>query len=964
MFFKGRKDIPDDSNLFIENIDLNEGTDDNGYDAYGDNRNVYTDTDRYSGSDEKIVIKDDEPRKKVRRRVKKGTKDEVLKRRQQINSASSITIVDGEPKKDVFSLDNHQVNRVFKKKPEKPVREEKEFDIPEVIYEEEPVQRAVETSYAEEVSEDNYSDFRASSKDWRDEEYLGFRGESNDLEDEGPLFSTPVTIVSIVIALAIFVTGAFSTVSYAKLKAKENRQSAIERLVSYEISESDEIAATVESVEEPIEFEETEEEEIRVLSLVLSSVEKDLKIKLVDNEDTLVKDLLWKVLIKDEEDEEVEAQDDDMDGIIHLTDVKAGDYSISLLEDSIPEGFIASYESQVVSVKAKIEYKVIQDIKEEIKTEKEVNAAVEDAQGNQAADVESGPVIVDTVEWCESTRTSNGDSFVEATPDLSKTASNKHENVFLAVINNLKNARRTGFKNAVLATRVMTVAENETEHTHTLGNATNNQDGTHTRWCTVEGCKYVMTDNCDFSNGVCVLCGYEKPKEKEPHSCNLSYELSDADGHNVYCSGENCDKGYPRKESHSFDSNGKCLLCGYEKEDNSSSKNHKHNFLYSSNNNGSHEVKCISDGCDDKYKKSEKCTYEDNKCVDCGFELKVDEDHTHTYSYTSNNNGTHDASCECGMTIKKESCDFSDEVCTKCGYSNKNDYSDDAQLYDASKNALYVQDSDGTYRLAKYSDYKSGNYHTYYRKAEAYLYTGWQTIDGKRYYYKSDNSYVTGEQIIGGVTYHFASDGVLAQNAGTLGIDVSKYQPSINWESVKASGVNYVIIRCGYRGSSTGVLIEDPCFRSHIKGAKSVGLKVGVYFFTTAVNEAEAVEEASMCAYLCSNYGIDYPVFMDCEPSGRAGYNAMSAAQRTEIIKAFCNTIRSAGYTPGVYANKTWLSEKINTGGLSGCRIWLAQYNSDGPTYSGHYDMWQYTSKGKINGINGFVDMNQSYLGY
>ena len=103
---------------------------------------------------------------------------------------------------------------------------------------------------------------------------------------------------------------------------------------------------------------------------------------------------------------------------------------------------------------------------------------------------------------------------------------------------------------------------------------------------------------------------------------------------------------------------------------------------------------------------------------------------------------------------------------------------------------------------------------------------------------------------------------------------------------------------------------------------------------------------------------------MDCENSPRPGYNSMSASERTTIIKAFCNTIKSAGYTPGVYANKTWLSSYINTSALSGCKIWLAQYNPAGPTYSGRYDLWQYTSKGHVDGISGNVDMNQSYLGY
>nr|MCR5357961.1 hypothetical protein [Lachnospiraceae bacterium] len=336
--------------------------------------------------------------------------------------------------------------------------------------------------------------------------------------------------------------------------------------------------------------------------------------------------------------------------------------------------------------------------------------------------------------------------------------------------------------------------------------------------------------------------------------------------------------------------------------------------------------------------------------------LKDNGDNSCSLKGTSAGKFTLTATCKDGDSMKSTSM----EITVRMSDAN---ISDSAQLYDSNKNPLYVKEIDG-YRLATYGDYKSGSFSKYYRKQEGYLYTGWQNIDGKTYYYRSDHTYVTGEQVIQGIKYNFGSDGVLSNGTGTLGIDVSKYQPNINWSSVKASGVNFVIIRCGYRGASTGALIQDPYFTSHIKGAKAAGLKVGVYFFTTALNETEAVEEASMCAALCSGYGINYPVFIDCENSSRPGYNSLSASERTAIIKAFCSTIKSAGYTPGVYANKTWFTEKINASALSGCKIWLAQYNAGGPTYSGRYDIWQYTSKGHVDGIPGNVDMNQSYLGY
>ena len=241
-------------------------------------------------------------------------------------------------------------------------------------------------------------------------------------------------------------------------------------------------------------------------------------------------------------------------------------------------------------------------------------------------------------------------------------------------------------------------------------------------------------------------------------------------------------------------------------------------------------------------------------------------------------------------------------------------------------------------------------------------YTGWQTLDGKLYFFKADGTKVTGEQVIQGAKYNFASDGSLVVGSGTMGIDVSKWNGTIDWNAVKNSGVSYVIIRVGYRGSSQGALIEDPKFKTNIKGATAAGIKVGVYFFTQAVDEVEAVQEASMVLDRISGYKISYPVFLDVEGSGGRG-DAIDSATRTAVCKAFCNTIKNAGYTPGIYANKTWLSSKMDASALSAYKIWLAQYAKT-PTYTGRYDLWQYRSDGKVSGISGKVDLNISYLGY
>lgn len=285
-----------------------------------------------------------------------------------------------------------------------------------------------------------------------------------------------------------------------------------------------------------------------------------------------------------------------------------------------------------------------------------------------------------------------------------------------------------------------------------------------------------------------------------------------------------------------------------------------------------------------------------------------------------------------------------------------------SKLVDKNGNQIFVKNSSGNYVEATFADYYKAS--TFYIKVDVeYLYTGWQTINGNVYYYDKNHNKVTGDQIIQGIKYHFTSDGILAMNNnGVLGIDVSKWNGNIDWNAVKNSGISFVIIRCGYRGSSTGVLVEDPTFRRNIQGASAAGLKVGVYFFTQAINEVEAVEEASMVISLIKGYGISYPVFIDTEQAnGRA--DGLSREARTAVCRAFCETIRNAGYSAGVYASKSWYNDNLNYGSLSGYRIWLAQYRSE-PTFGNRYDMWQYTDKGTVNGISGKVDMNISYLGY
>lgn len=286
----------------------------------------------------------------------------------------------------------------------------------------------------------------------------------------------------------------------------------------------------------------------------------------------------------------------------------------------------------------------------------------------------------------------------------------------------------------------------------------------------------------------------------------------------------------------------------------------------------------------------------------------------------------------------------------------------DADLVDVNGEQLYVQ-IDNEYRKAKHSDYnESGTFYVKKVKPSYTYYKGWQNINGSTYYYV-DNVPVKGDQVIQHMKFNFNDNGTL-NGTRILGIDVSYCQKNINWADVKKSGVDFVIIRVGFRGYLSGSLNEDSQFRNHIRGAKANGLDVGIYFFSQAVNEQEGCEEASLCLELIKGYNIKYPIFIDSERSGGAGRaDKISKADRTAACRGFCETIRKAGYKTGVYASKYWYYDNLNVSQLSRYNIWLAQYN-DCVTYNGRYDMWQYSSKGNVPGVSGNVDMNLCYKRY
>jgi len=199
-----------------------------------------------------------------------------------------------------------------------------------------------------------------------------------------------------------------------------------------------------------------------------------------------------------------------------------------------------------------------------------------------------------------------------------------------------------------------------------------------------------------------------------------------------------------------------------------------------------------------------------------------------------------------------------------------------------------------------------------------------------------------------------------------IGIDVSSHQKEIDWNKVKASGVEYAIIRVGFRGyGAAGTIVLDEYFHTNIQAALKAGLKVGVYFFSQAITEAEAIEEAEFLLKEIKGYNITFPVVYDPEDiSGdTARTDGLSGEQITNQCIAFCERIKQAGYTPMIYANKRWTLTRIDLTRLTDYDLWLAAY-VDQPDIPYLFKMWQYSSSGTVDGINGSVDLNVSFKDY
>ena len=808
-------------------------------------------------------------------------------------------------------------------------------------------------------------------------------------------------------------------------------------------TEAEEPTEEVVAVEEVV-TEETEAAEPETVTLVGSSIEKDLKIKIQDESSKNVKGQPFEITIKADKKKAKATtySDDDKDGIIYIKSIDAGKYDVSLNEI---DGFISKENSYKVTVKDKIEYTKV-DVKDEIKSAAEV-APAEDAEVDN---VEVEAVIQDTVETVDSTCTPSkvgaGDVDTSNFPKAEVGGSTKVDIAQAAVT---ASAKRVGYHASADVTKEPTTSsETETPKSSETttpseggqgtggdqnsgsgnGESTGDQngtpgdktDGTETKPDDTKPDKYEIT---------IVHMFYKNDGKTKADKADEKETVTVAKDAKTVSSAKTYD-GYKASNGTTFTiQNGakEYTIMWVATAADKATYKVTHNFFQVDGKTKAEESKSEDITVDATATEIQASSYEAQgyKLAEGSTKIKVASGTTAytlnwvkaaaaasasvtvpqtaaLYNSTINNanaigltatltdagniitNITWTSSNEkvvkvsngaktgCTLTaVGKGSATVTGTITylskpgdTKTTANDKkitctvtvNDFTGNTttQLKDKSGRLLY-KDSECK-KPATVADYNANG--TYYTEP---VYTGWQTIDGKVYYYNSNHQRVTGSQVISGISYTFGSDGALQQGSGKNGIDVSSHQGNIDWASVKAAGINFAIIRVGYRGSQTGALVEDSCFKKNIQGATANGINVGVYFFTQATTEAEAVEEASMALTLCSGYNLSYPIFVDTENgSGAARANGLDKGTRTACVAAFCKTIANGGRKAGVYASKSWYNNKIDASAFSNYFIWVAQYNTT-CNYKGKYNMWQYSSKGSVPGIKGNVDVNIAY---
>ena len=191
------------------------------------------------------------------------------------------------------------------------------------------------------------------------------------------------------------------------------------------------------------------------------------------------------------------------------------------------------------------------------------------------------------------------------------------------------------------------------------------------------------------------------------------------------------------------------------------------------------------------------------------------------------------------------------------------------------------------------------------------------------------------------------------------GIDLSKHNGSIDFARVKASGrADFAIMRAGYGKLASQ---KDACFETYYRCAKSVGIPVGAYWYSYAMSVEEALQEAAACIECIKGKQFEYPIFFDVEESAQL---ALGKDKVTAIIAAFLGKLQAAGYWVGLYMSASPLSTLVRADVLAAYTVWVAHYGVNKPSFSGRYEMWQYSSNGTVSGISGKVDLDECYVDF
>ncbi len=906
--------------------------------------------------------------------------------------------------------------------------------------------------------------------------YEDFDSRSDSDEEEGFLAGTASKLMlmlgAVIILIGICVIGITALKKKAPQTPEFDFSSLGKNIASIEMIGGDNIQAILNSESERLDalyeaqktydYQEADQENgISSVSITLTSILKDLKIKIVNSKGKLIGNVPFQVEVTGPDGKTVIWEDEDKDGIIYKTELTGGDYKVKIVPllgyDSMYD--FSTCKGQSLSVKSQLDYQKV-DVDNEIKNSSQVDKTEDAAE----KEIEVESKLKDTVTYVMSSRTasSNGYGAVDKKniDDPMTTLRKKYE-ASLARFQRLSGQIYMTLDEGD-ASGNDTPGEGggegggETpnppaEHEHKYSTDWECENGKHFHKCVSNDglqCKKPHEDeaDCDYSNKTKVTIVGDKNTKKHTVSCSVcglsskEFDCVDADSDHKcdFCGGTISEavvvaikeftgtKQYSltddtkksgtvtvvwdispapdeNKITYSWTSDSDCV---------SLSDVDKKTVSVTANKAGKAVLTCkvtyegvtaSNPTCEitvgpsvtvafDKTEKKKVLFTEDSDNVytiqstckggtNCDVEWKVTSGDASVVELkaeavsgpTADSNGINSKVTKCTVkglkegtvtvsAVSKEDTSVAASITIVVCKNPKNDTS--TKLTDNSGRQLYkYDDASKKYVEATYSDYYTGK-NLYLPEEITYIYQGWWTIDGKTYYFDTNGKAVTGEQVILGMKYSFDANGVLKSGTGSFGIDVSTWNGTIDWSKVAKSGVTFAIIRCGFRGTTVGGLVQDNKFETNIKNATDAGIKVGVYFFTQAITEAEAVEEASMCLSLVEGKKIKYPIFIDVESATNGRANGLSKDQRTAIVKAFCKTIANGGYNAGIYANKNWLNNYLNTSELTGYTIWLAQYSAQATYNTTRYDLWQYSNQGSISGISGNVDLDTSYLGY